>query len=166
MSDHDGPHLSPSSTSRRRFLAGTAALGASMLGSAPVFAGTTHAESTAQAPFTLGVASGDPWPDGVVLWTRLASDPLAPDGRGGMPDRPISVEYQVAQDENFRRIAAAGQTLAQPDVGHSVHIELSGSSRAGSISTGSAPSRPSAPSAAPRPLPSQARRLTGSRSPS
>lgn len=36
-------------------------------------------------PFTLGVASGDPWPAGMVLWTRLAPRPLAEDGRGGMP---------------------------------------------------------------------------------
>ena len=27
-------------------------------------------------PFTLGVASGDPLPDGVVIWTRLAPSPL------------------------------------------------------------------------------------------
>ena len=38
------------------------------------------------APFTLGVASGDPVPDGVVLWTRLAPDPLVPGG--GMPGAP------------------------------------------------------------------------------
>jgi len=36
-------------------------------------------------PFTLGVASGDPAPDGFVLWTRLAPAPLAEDGLGGMP---------------------------------------------------------------------------------
>ena len=34
------------------------------------------------SPFTLGVCSGDPAPDGVVLWTRLALDPL---NGGGMP---------------------------------------------------------------------------------
>ena len=33
--------------------------------------------------FPLGVASGSP--DGFVLWTRLAVEPLAPDGRGGLP---------------------------------------------------------------------------------
>ena len=38
-----------------------------------------------RSPFTLGVASGDPTDDGVVLWTRLAPDPLAPGG--GMPVR-------------------------------------------------------------------------------
>ncbi|HEY8495359.1 MAG TPA: PhoD-like phosphatase N-terminal domain-containing protein, partial [Myxococcota bacterium] len=31
-------------------------------------------------PFTLGVASGDPLADRVVIWTRLAPDPLALDG--------------------------------------------------------------------------------------
>jgi len=36
-------------------------------------------------PFTLGVASGDPTLTGVVLWTRLAPQPLDPDG--GMPAR-------------------------------------------------------------------------------
>ena len=39
-------------------------------------------------PFTLGVASGDPWPDGFVLWTRLAPEPLALDGCAGRhPDQ-------------------------------------------------------------------------------
>jgi len=28
------------------------------------------------SPFKLGIASGDPTPTGVVLWTRLAPDPL------------------------------------------------------------------------------------------
>ena len=43
-----------------------------------------HLARAAGSPFTLGVASGDPLPDGFVLWTRLASDPLAADGQGGM----------------------------------------------------------------------------------
>ncbi|HWE76383.1 MAG TPA: PhoD-like phosphatase N-terminal domain-containing protein [Stellaceae bacterium] len=30
-------------------------------------------------PFGLGIASGDPMPDGFVLWTRLAPEPLSPD---------------------------------------------------------------------------------------
>src|SRR5215207_10214485 len=51
--------------------------------------------------FALGVASGDPLPDGIVLWTRLAPVPL--DG-GGMPDRPVPVRWEVAADERFRRV--------------------------------------------------------------
>jgi phosphodiesterase/alkaline phosphatase D-like protein len=42
-------------------------------------------------PFKLGVASGDPAPDGVVLWTRLAPEPLAADGHGGVPGKIIPV---------------------------------------------------------------------------
>jgi alkaline phosphatase D len=45
-------------------------------------------------PFTLGVASGDPAPDGFVLWTRLAPKPL--DRNGGMPSRPVEVSWAVA----------------------------------------------------------------------
>ncbi len=37
-------------------------------------------------PFTLGVASGEPWPDGFVIWTRLAvNPPIAEDGLGACP---------------------------------------------------------------------------------
>ena len=76
--------------------------------------------------FTLGVASGDPLPTGIVLWTRLAADPLAEDGRGGMPDRVVSVEYQIAEDEKFTRIVQTGQTSAAPELAHSVHVEVDG----------------------------------------
>ena len=42
-------------------------------------------------PFRLGVASGDPGPDGFVLWTRLCPDPL--DDHGGMPTAPMSTGW-------------------------------------------------------------------------
>lgn len=77
-------------------------------------------------PFTLGVASGDPTSDGVVLWTRLAPNPLAPDGFGGMPDQPVSVDYEVAFDERFSAVAKRGTVLATRDLGHSVHPEIYG----------------------------------------
>ncbi|MFC7326667.1 alkaline phosphatase D family protein [Marinactinospora rubrisoli] len=84
------------------------------------------AESLPADPFTLGVASGDPSPDGVVLWTRLAMRPLAPDGRGGMPKKDIKVRYEVAEDERFTRIVRRGSAVATPELGHSVHPEISG----------------------------------------
>ena len=74
-------------------------------------------------PFTLGVASGDPLPDGVVLWTRLAPDPLA---GGGLPPRPAPVDWQVATDESFRLIVRQGVELARPELAHSVHVEVDG----------------------------------------
>jgi alkaline phosphatase D len=74
-------------------------------------------------PFTLGVASGEPEHDGVVLWTRLAPRPLE---GGGMPDRPVLVEWEVASDERMRKVVRRGVTIALPDRGHSVHVEVKG----------------------------------------
>ncbi|TQS40812.1 alkaline phosphatase D family protein [Cryptosporangium phraense] len=73
--------------------------------------------------FTLGVASGDPLPDGVVLWTRLAPRPL--DG-GGMPDRPVPVRWEVATDENFATVVRSGTATATPALAHSVHVDVRG----------------------------------------
>jgi alkaline phosphatase D len=75
-------------------------------------------------PFTLGVASGYPEPNAVVLWTRLAPEPLAPGG--GMPDAPVEVAWEVAADEGFRAVARSGTTYATPDWAHSVHVEVTG----------------------------------------
>jgi alkaline phosphatase D len=77
-------------------------------------------------PFTLGVASGDPRPDGVVIWTRLAPNPLAEDGFGGMPQLSVDVEWEVATDERFASVEQRGFATATPEFGHSVHVELAG----------------------------------------
>lgn len=77
-------------------------------------------------PFQLGVASGDPYPDGVVLWTRLAPEPLAADGRGGMPEVEIPVEWELAEDQNFQYVVKQGVAVALPELAHSVHVELEG----------------------------------------
>jgi alkaline phosphatase D len=73
--------------------------------------------------FALGVASGDPLPNGILLWTRLASDPLH---GGGMPNRPLPVDYQVATDEAFGKVIAQGQVMATPQLAHSVHADVRG----------------------------------------
>ncbi|MCF6521515.1 alkaline phosphatase [Streptomyces sp. JJ36] len=115
--------------SRRGLLAGAAGatvLGASTLGTSPAWARGPARRGTLHEPFTLGVASGEPLPDGVVLWTRLAPEPLAADGRGGMPPIPVPVLWQVAEDERFRRVVRAGAEIARPDAGHAVHVEVSG----------------------------------------
>ena len=75
-------------------------------------------------PFTLGVASGDPLPDSVILWTRLAPAPLE-DG-GGMPDEDVPVIWEVARDAEFRRIATSGWLYASPEFAHSVHVDVRG----------------------------------------
>ncbi len=77
-------------------------------------------------PFTLGVASGEPLPDGVILWTRLAPDPLHPTRPGGMPNQAMAVGWQIAEDEAFRHVVQSGTANAQPDWAHSVHVRISG----------------------------------------
>lgn len=74
-------------------------------------------------PFRLGVASGYPEPNGVTLWTRLAPDFLAPGG--GMGPEAIAVDFEVAEDENFKLIVEQGQAWAEPMFAHSVHVEAS-----------------------------------------
>jgi alkaline phosphatase D len=110
-------------TNRRNFLMGAAAFsGLAMTGrfqsqtqtSTPVF--TTD-------PFTLGVASGDPLPNGVVLWTRLAPDPL---NGGGMEPNPVIVKWEVASDDQMRKVVKRGWAYARPEFGHSVHVEVHG----------------------------------------
>ena len=112
---------------RRRFLGySTAGATAVMLGTG-AWSTNAYAETPPrQDPFTLGVASGDPAPDGVVLWTRLATEPLAADGRGGMPERRFPVQYQVSEDPGFTRIVRSGTVVASPELGHSVHPEIHG----------------------------------------
>ncbi|MBT5707613.1 alkaline phosphatase D family protein [bacterium] len=75
-------------------------------------------------PFTFGVTSGDPESDGVVLWTRLAPQPLEPEG--GMKQQSVPVRWEVAKDEGFKNLVKNGSTLAMPQLGHSVHVEVHG----------------------------------------
>jgi alkaline phosphatase D len=77
-------------------------------------------------PFTLGVASGDPGARSVVLWTRLALDPLADDGFGGMPSRTYSVSWQLARDEQFRTVVRSGTTSVSPSTGFALHVVADG----------------------------------------
>ncbi|WP_329840944.1 PhoD-like phosphatase N-terminal domain-containing protein [Stenotrophomonas geniculata] len=63
-------------------------------------------------PFTLGIAAGDPDPQGAVLWTRLAPDPL---NGGGMPSRAVPVRWFVAEDPGMRRLVQRGVAAAVPE---------------------------------------------------
>jgi len=74
-------------------------------------------------PFSLGVASGEPSPDGFVLWTRLAPKPLE---GGGMPQENVSVDWQVSADEAMTKIVAKGRTVGPAELSHSVHVEVGG----------------------------------------
>ena len=74
--------------------------------------------------FALGVASGSPKNDSVVLWTRLAPDPLNGGGMGSVGDLSISLE--VATDFSFTNIIQSTQVVAEARYAHSVHHVITG----------------------------------------
>jgi alkaline phosphatase D len=109
--------------SRRLFLAYGAAL-AALPGLATRARAADRKVTFAADPFGLGVASGDPDATSVVLWTKLAPKPLDPDG--GMKPEPVSVAWELAEDEAMRKVVGAGTATATPQLGHTVHVEAGG----------------------------------------
>ncbi|GIX24654.1 MAG: alkaline phosphatase [Caldimonas sp.] len=116
----------PALPDRRAFLtqlSRTAAAVALARLAAPVAAQPDGARIT-DDPFTLGVASGMPRPEGVVLWTRLAPRPLEPDG--GLPPVAMKLQWEVADDEHFRKVRQRGEVWTGPQRAHAVHVEVKG----------------------------------------
>lgn len=74
-------------------------------------------------PFTLGVASGAPRPESVLLWTRLAPEPL---NGGGMPLGDVTVAFRVWEDAERRKLLREGTIIAPYADAHSVHLKLEG----------------------------------------
>lgn len=112
---------------RRSFLTATSA--AAALAFSVGLPGTAHAaEADARRigadPFTLGVASGDPGPSSVVLWTRLAPSPYEPGS--GLPRSRYTVRWELAHDARFTRIVRRGSATAHPEFDHSVHVDVTG----------------------------------------
>ena len=77
----------------------------------------------ADDPFSLGVTSGDPTSDGFVIQARLATRPTE---GGGMPSGNVEVRYEIATDEAMKTVVKRGRTVATPQLGHSVHVEVRG----------------------------------------
>lgn len=110
-------------SSRRALL--TQATGLAGLALTPAsWTSAVAATRMAESPFALGVASGEPSPDGMVLWTRLAPRPREP--LGGMTSAPMAVRWEIAADPAMRRTVARGRTVAVAEAGHSVHVEVAG----------------------------------------
>jgi alkaline phosphatase D len=106
---------------RRAFLASGLALGA--FGAPRPHLLSLGSSRATISPFTLGIASGDPSPQGMVLWTRLAPDPL---NGGGMSPEPVAVHWEVALDDTMRHPVRRGTATARAEWAHSVHVELNG----------------------------------------
>ncbi|MEV0171111.1 alkaline phosphatase D family protein [Streptomyces sp. NPDC050803] len=120
-------HAAARHLGRRRFLTLTGAAAALAFSVNLPTAGTAAADELDPAqltddPFTLGVASGDPHPDSVLLWTRLAPAPHQPDG--GLPAERVGVRWELALDDRFRSVVRRGETTAHPEFHHTVHVQV------------------------------------------
>ena len=112
----------PRSVNRRGFVVGAASLvGLPILG---LQSACSREPQFSANPFKLGVASGDPSPEGVVLWTRLSTDPL--EGGGLPPDESYDVHWRVASDSNMLQVVQSGTARAASGLGYSVHVEVEG----------------------------------------
>ncbi|SBT88701.1 alkaline phosphatase D [Streptomyces sp. DI166] len=112
--------LNPPSPRRRTVVkaaAATAVLAGTLAATAPARAATAPA-------FLHGVASGDPLPDGVLLWTRVTPTPEATPGSGLGPDTEVS--WTVATDRAFNHVVARGSTIATAASDHTVKADIRG----------------------------------------
>ncbi|MEU8759188.1 alkaline phosphatase D family protein [Streptomyces sp. NPDC048659] len=115
------PHLIAAPT--RRTVVKAAAVTAVVTPALVATASPALAEPAAPA-FLHGVASGDPLPDGVLLWTRVTPSPDAVPGSDLGPD--TTVGWELAEDRGFARTVASGSTLASAAADHTVKADVRG----------------------------------------
>ncbi len=122
--------ISPLNSNRREFLKqglhyGSMLASVLAMGALPAWAhGAARRIGNLPAdPFTLGVASGDPTPDSVVLWSRLAASVLQ---QAGLANETLAVTFEVAGSPDFSTVLRRGEIAATAELGHSVHAEIRG----------------------------------------
>lgn len=108
---------------RRTVLRATGAvtLGAAVGGA---LAGAGQAVAQSGPVFAHGVASGDPLPDAVVLWTRVTPTPESAPGSGAGPT--VNVTWELSTDPGFGTIARQGTVSTGPDRDHTVKVDVTG----------------------------------------
>ncbi|MFG2191126.1 alkaline phosphatase D family protein [Streptomyces sp. NPDC048639] len=113
--------LLPNNTTRRTVVKAAAASAAliPLVGTA-----SAMAANNAAPVFLHGVASGDPLPDGVLLWTRVTPTPEAMPGSGQGPE--VTVGWQIAEDKSFTKVVAKGSTSARAASDHTVKVDVRG----------------------------------------
>ncbi|MFD7564724.1 alkaline phosphatase D family protein [Streptomyces tendae] len=111
-----------SRTPSRRTVVKAAAAGAVL--AAPLAAALPAGAADAAPAFLHGVASGDPLPDGVLLWTRVTPVPEAIPGSGTGPDTEVS--WVVATDRALTNVVAKGSVTATAASDHTVKADVRG----------------------------------------
>lgn len=114
-----------STPSRRSVVKAAAATAVATAAAAPALAAASPAAALEQgAAFLHGVASGDPLPDGVLLWTRVTPAPDALPGSGKGP--ATEVGWEIAEDRGFTKVVAGGLTTATAATDHTVKVDVRG----------------------------------------
>ncbi|WP_313896160.1 alkaline phosphatase D family protein [Streptomyces sp. YIM 98790] len=130
MTEIRDPNRTGTTTPTRRTVVtaagATAATAAALplLGAGPARAAATADGTTGGTVFRHGVASGDPLPDGILLWTRVTPVPEALPGSGAGPDTPV--RWEVAEDEAFTAVRASGTVTATAAADHTVRADVRG----------------------------------------
>ena len=120
--------LPPNMPTRRRLLTGAAGASLALIAAPSMLRHAAAQSWRAGDPFSLGVASGAPRPDGFVLWTRLAPEPLSsnPETPGGMCGGNVPVGYEIATDPAMREVVRRGAASAEQAFAYSVHLDVAG----------------------------------------
>ncbi len=66
--------------------------------------------------FPQGLASGDPKPNSVILWTRVQADAGA----------SVNVTYEVATEEAFTNVVAQGEATVDASTDHTLRLKVTG----------------------------------------
>ena len=108
----------------RRTVLATGAAGAAGAGVATVTSRASAAAPAASPVFRHGIASGDPTPQAVVLWTRVTPTPAATPGSGVGPE--ARVRWEVATDSRFRKVVRSGSFTTSAARDHTVKVDAAG----------------------------------------
>jgi alkaline phosphatase D len=106
-----------SRVTRREFIAGAAAMGATLAWGAPRPWRSRRRWAERRDLFAEGVASGDPHPDSVLLWTRASAGGSAP---------AVALTVEVAEDAAFERVVAEARTHARAEADHTCRVLVAG----------------------------------------
>ena len=108
----------------RRTVLAAGAAGATLAGTTMSAPATARVGPGSDAVFRHGIASGDPTPDAVLLWTRVTPTPESTPGSGQGPR--VKVTWQVARDAGFRDVVRHGVVETAPWRDHTVKVDVDG----------------------------------------
>jgi alkaline phosphatase D len=120
----DQPTIGPTIATDRRTLLKSGAAATAVIGTSAALASASVEAEAAGPAFRHGVASGDPLPNHVVLWTRVTPTAASTPGSGRGPQ--VTVTWEVAHDRAFTRVVNHGRFVTGPSRDHTVKVDAGG----------------------------------------